>query len=110
MILDVVRSDPRFAIGAVLAAAAGIGIALVDSRPGFDDTGVTVFALLIAAAVTAAVAGRRPWLMALLVGGFVPLVEIVGQGTDAAPLVALLFAGVGAFVGSMLGQVFEQSR
>jgi len=81
----------------------------MDSSPGWDDTGITVGALLIASAVTAALAGQRPWLVALLVGGFVPLLEIP-RGAGGASLVALLFAGVGAFVGSMLGRVFEQNH
>ena len=110
MTLALTGIDRRLALGLAVALAAGIGIALMDSSPGFDDTGVTVFVLLIASAVSAALAGRRPWLVALLVGGFTPLVEIVGQGAGGASLVALVFAGVGAFVGSMLGQVFEQSR
>jgi hypothetical protein len=101
--------DRRLGLGLLLAAALGIGVALLDSSPGFDDTAVTVFALLIAAAICAAIAGRRPWLVALLVGGFVPLFEIPA-GAGGAPLVALLFAGVGAFVGSMLGRVFEQTH
>jgi len=105
--------DRRLGLGLVLAALAGIGIAVMDSSPGWDDTGITIGSLFLAAAIAAALAGRRPWLVALLVGGFTPLVEIVGQGgrgAGLAALAALVFAGVGAFVGSMLGQVFEQNQ
>ncbi|HEX8026667.1 MAG TPA: hypothetical protein VF484_10715 [Candidatus Limnocylindrales bacterium] len=110
MTLALTAIDRRLGLGILLAAAAGIGIALMDSSPSWDDTGVTVFALLLAAAGCGALAGRRPWLIALLVGGFTPLIEIVGQGHGGAALVTLLFAGVGAFVGSMLGRVFEQNH
>jgi hypothetical protein len=98
--------DRRFAIAAGLALAAGLAIGLVDSSPTWDDTGITVFALLIAGGLTAALGRRRPWLFALLVGGFVPAFEIP-RGAGAGPLFALLFSAVGAGVGTVLGGVFD---
>jgi hypothetical protein len=99
----------RFLVGLIVATIAGVAIALVDSSQGWDDTGVTVFGLFLAAAVSAAIAGGRPWLITLLVGGFVPLVEIPRGGAGAS-LFALLFAAVGAGVGAVLGRVFEANR
>ena len=87
----------------VLAIAAGAGIAFVDSRPGFDDTGVTAAALLAAAALAAALAARRPWLWAVLVGAWVPVLEIPATGSPA-PLVALAFSGVGAAAGYLVAR------
>lgn len=101
--------DRRFGLASVLALAAGLAIGAVDSSPAWDDTGVTVFALLLASGFIAALAGRRPWLIALLVGGFVPLLE-VPRGAGTGPLFALLFAGVGAGVGHVLGNTFDGSR
>jgi len=98
--------DRRFAVAVGLALAAGLAIALVDSSPRWDDTGITVFALLIAGGLTAALGRRRPWLFALLVGGFVPVLEIP-RGAGTGPLLALLFAAVGAGAGSVLGNVFD---
>jgi hypothetical protein len=91
------------------AVAAGAAIGFVDSRPSWDDTGITVFALLIAGAVSAALGGRRPWVFALLVGGFVPLLEIPRVG-GSGPLFALLFSSVGAGIGYVLGSTFDGSR
>jgi hypothetical protein len=82
----------------VAAALAGAAIAIVDSRPGWDDTGITVGLLVSAAAAVAAVSGRRPWLWALLVGAWTPAVEI-GTGGSLASLAALGFAAAGAFGG-----------
>ena len=106
--MTLARMDGRLTVALLLAAAAGAAIALVDSSPTRDDTGLTVMALLVAAGVTAAIAGRRPWLVALLVGGFVPLLEIP-RGGGGASLFSLVFAGVGSGVGYMLGQVLEQN-
>jgi len=109
MTLALADVDRRLVVGTAVALAAGLAIGLADSSPGWDDTGVTVFGLFLAAAAGAAVAGRRPWLIALFVGGFVPLLEIP-RGGGSAPLFALLFAGVGAGVGSTLGRVRETGR
>jgi hypothetical protein len=102
--------DRRLMLGAGLALIAGLAIGVVDASPGWDDTGITVFALLVGSAASAAVAGRRPWLIAILVGGFVPLLEIPPGPSGAMALVAFLFAGVGAGVGYLLGRVFEENR
>jgi hypothetical protein len=80
------------------ALAAGIGIGLADSSPGWDSTALTVSSLSIAAALVAWGAGSRPWLWALLVGLPTPVIEI-SQGGSTASLVAVGFAGVGAALG-----------
>ncbi len=82
----------------VLGLAAGIVIALVDSSPGWDSTGITAVALLTSAGLVAGVAGDRPWLWTLLVGLPTPIIEI-GRGDSTGSLLALAFAAVGAGVG-----------
>ena len=91
---------------ALAVAAAGIGLAIgyVDSRPTWDDTGITVSLILLASAVVAWLSGRRPWLWALLVGAWVPIFEISGSG-GAASLIALGVAAVGAVAGYLLRRV-----
>jgi hypothetical protein len=88
----------RLAVTAALTA--GLAIGWVDSRPRWDDTGVTAFALLAAAAATTAVARRRPWLIALAVGLPTPLLERSSGGAWAA----LVFAAVGAGIGWALSR------
>jgi hypothetical protein len=80
------------------AAVVGAAIAFVDSRPGWDDTGITVGLLVLAAGVVAGASGRRPWMWALLVGAWTPAVE-VATGGSAASFAALGFAAVGALGG-----------
>jgi hypothetical protein len=83
---------------ALAAVAAGVTIAALDSPPGWDDTGITVVALVASAATVAFVSGRRPWLWGLLVGLPTPLVEIV-TARNAGSLLALAFAVAGAAAG-----------
>jgi hypothetical protein len=89
------------------AVAAGAAIGYVDSRPGWDDTGITAGLLILAAGTAAAVSGRRPWLWALLVGGGTPLLEIPTGGSPAS-LAALLFAAAGAFAGWLVARGWQR--
>jgi hypothetical protein len=94
----------REVVALVLSIGAGLAIAGLDSRPGWDDTGITAGLLVVAAFASAAISGRRPWLWALLVGGWIPLIEIAGSG-QASALLALLFAAGGALAGYSLARV-----
>jgi hypothetical protein len=84
-----------------LALIIGIAIGWLDSRPGWDDTGVTAGLLVLGAALVAAIDGRRPWLWAILVGAPLPILEASAAPGGVAPLalVALLFATIGATFG-----------
>ena len=105
-------ADRRPALGlrtiaaAATALAGGIGIALVDSRPDFDDTGITAVGLLVAGALAAALDGRRPLLWAVLVRSWIPLLEIPAA-RSSAPLAALVFAGIGAVVGRLAARAVK---
>lgn len=97
------RRDVLLAIAAVLV---GLAVGYVDSRPTWDEVGVTVSLLLLASAMAAGLSGRRPWLWAVLVGAGVPLFEIPGRGGPAS-LVALLVSGIGAAIGYAVARVAE---
>jgi hypothetical protein len=93
---------------AVIALAVGIAIAWVDSRPTWDDTGITAVSLLGAAAIITALSGRRPLVWALLVGAWTPLLKIPASG-NPAPLLALGFAVVGSLIGYGLARLSPRS-
>ena len=67
----------------LLAAALAIGaaIAYVDSRPTWDDTGVTAGTLLLSAAALSYFARRRAWLIALAVGIWIPSLALLRRPT-----------------------------
>ena len=85
--------------GLLAVASTGLGLVVgyLDSRPTWDDTGITVALLLLTAAMAAGLSGRRPWLWALLIGVWVPILEIRGAG-GLASLSALAVSAVGALV------------
>jgi len=87
----------------LVAVGSGIAIAWMDSRPGFDATGVTVVALVVAAGVAVVIARARSLPFAALLGGlvgiWVPILEL-GGSAGGAPLAAPLFSIVGALGGA----------
>ena len=65
-----------------IALAVGLMIALADSSPGWDSTGITAGALVLGGGTTAYVGRTRPWLWTLLVGAPTPIIEIAGSRRD----------------------------
>lgn len=99
----------RSRILAMAAISVGLAIAYVDSRPTWDDAGVTVIALIASSFLISAAAGRRPWLWAILVGGWIPALEF-GIGRNPASFIALVFAFAGAYAGSAVSRLSRGRR
>lgn len=93
----------RDVLAAVVALVGGVAIGIVDSRPSWDDTGITAGVLLIVAGTAAATSGRRPWIWALATGIWIPLFEFPWSNATG-PFAAMIFAGVGATIGWLLGR------
>jgi hypothetical protein len=85
----------------IAALAIGLGIAYVDSRPNWDDTGVTVAAILLVTGSLGAAGPSRPWLWALAVGLWIPALGIALH-RNYGSLLALPFAFAGAYAGMVL--------
>jgi hypothetical protein len=83
----------------VLAPAVGLLIAWVDSRPTWDDTGVTAGTVFLAAAFFAALQPRHPWLWALAVGIWIPLLGLIRSHNNGS-IIALAVALFGAYLGA----------
>jgi hypothetical protein len=84
------------------AVAVGLAIAWVDSRPKWDDTGITAGMLLLTAGVLGLMGPRRPWLWALGIGVWIPLHQLVQaptMGNALGGLVILAFPMAGAYAG-----------
>jgi hypothetical protein len=81
--------------------AIGLSIAFVDSRPRWDDTGVSAAALLLSAMLLGAIGPRRPWAWALAVGVWIPLHSVVSAPSwrSMTMFVVVLIPMVGAYVG-----------
>jgi hypothetical protein len=90
------------------AVAGGIFCAYVDALPKFDDTGILAFAILIFSGLLGLPGARRPGLLALAVGLWIPLRDIPNTGNFGA-LLALLFAAAGAYSGWALNRLIRKT-
>lgn len=81
-----------------VSLAIGAGIGYVDSRPTWDDTGITVAAILISGGILGALGPSRPWLWALVVGSWIPLLGIAIH-RNYGSLVAIPIAFAAAYAG-----------
>jgi hypothetical protein len=83
------------------AVALGLAIAYLDSRPTWDDTGITAFALLVSAGLLAIIAPKRPWMWVLAVGIWIPAHAILRRHSlgSLGMLAVLAFPFAGAYAG-----------
>jgi hypothetical protein len=95
----VLRPDGRLVI--IVAVLVGLAIAYMDSRPRFDDAGITAGLMLISAGLLGLIAPQRPWLWALAIGIWIPAHAIARHHTlgSLAMLIVLLFPLAGAYAG-----------
>lgn len=87
------------------AIALGLAIAWMDSRPHWDDDGITAGCLFLSAGILGLIGPRRPWLWALGIGLWVPLylfIEKPTVGSAFGGCVILAIPMVGAFAGMAL--------
>ena len=83
------------------AIAVGLLIAYFDSRPNWDDTGVTAGVVFLASATFAFLGKNRPWLWAVAVGIWIPMTGIL-ISRNYGSLLALLVALGGAYAGMIV--------
>jgi hypothetical protein len=92
------RKDVMQTILLAVAVLAGLFSAYVDSRPTWDDTGILAGGLLLVSGLLTLLGHRKPWLIALAVGIWIPLHNIY-LSHDFSLLLVLLFPLVGAYGG-----------
>ena len=92
-----------------LAVLAGLAIAWLDSRQGWDDTGVTAGLILLTSGGFAALRPARPWLWAVAIGGWIPLLGIASSGNYGS-LLALAVSFLGAYSGALVVRTIRLFR
>lgn len=89
----------------LVALSLGLAIAWMDSRPHWDDTGITAASLLLSGGLSGLMGPRQPWRWGLAVGVWVPLTLIVrapAVRSVAGGLVILAIPMAGAYAGMAL--------
>jgi hypothetical protein len=80
------------------AVLSGLLFAYVDALPRWDDSGILAGCLLLVGGLLTLLGHRRPWLIALAVGLWIPLHDIY-LTHDYKMVLVLLFPLVGAYAG-----------
>ncbi len=99
------RNSMKQKVLLAIAILVGLFIAYVDSRPTWDDTGITVAMMLFGSGLITLLGYRRPWLVALAIGIWTPLYETYLShnfhfpGVMLLPLFVLLVCLAGAYAG-----------
>ncbi len=85
----------------VIAVCCGAAITYVDSRPNWDDTGITAIAILVTSGVISFLSPYRWWLWAIAVGIWIPLLAII-RAQNFAAILSLVVAFLGAVLGMLI--------
>ncbi len=90
-----------------MGAVVGILLAYVDSLPRWDDAGIIAGSLLLVSFLLTALGYRRPWLMALAIGVWIPLRGII-VSHEMSLLLILIFPFLGAYAGFLVRLAFSR--
>ncbi|MEI7523734.1 MAG: hypothetical protein WCJ95_05370 [Mariniphaga sp.] len=82
-------------------AFSGIALAWIDSRPNWDDTGISVLMILVVSTLFGYFSPQKPWITALAVSGWIPVYGIVTT-QNFGSLLAIIPGFAGAFLGLLL--------
>ena len=92
------RIKRSFLFWFILSGVVGIIIAWIDSRPNWDDTGISVMLILLSALIFGYLASQRPWMVALAISIWIPLFSIL-ISHNYGGLLALVPGFAGAYIG-----------
>lgn len=90
-----------------LGLLAGLFLAYIDALPHWNDTGLLAGLLLLTSGLLALLGYRRPWLLALAVGLWIPLHDVFVL-RDLRIFFVLVIPFVGAYAGWGVHQVFRR--
>ena len=94
---------------ALLSLAVGCLIGYVDSRPTWDDTGITAGSIFLASLLIAAWRPRSAWLSGLLIGVPVFAFNMIAHGALASGI-AIVIALVGSAIGMLIAKAMGTDR
>jgi hypothetical protein len=87
----------------LIALIFGISIAYIDTRPHWDDTGISVLLILSAALFCGFLSSKKTWLIALAIGIWIPAYNILLYHNFGS-LLALVPAFIGAYGGRIINR------
>ncbi len=99
---------PSLLIALIIGILLGLFIAYIDTRPHWNDDGISVLMVLIASFICATISSQKTWLVALSIGIWVPVFNIA-LAHNYGSLLALVPAFIGAYAGLLSRRIFSKS-
>lgn len=84
-----------------IATTIGLFSLFIETSPTWDDTGILVVGIFLTCGLLALIEHQRPWLLALVVGIWIPLYRII-VSSNYETVIALVVAFIGAYAGWLL--------
>ena len=94
-----------FIISITLAIILVVFIAYIDTRPHWNDDGISVLMVLTVSFICGSITFQKTWLIALAVGIWLPLFNII-LANNFGSFIVLLPAFIGAYTGFLSRKVF----
>ena len=91
-----------------IAMGLGLLITYVDTRPNWDDTGLSALAIFLSCGLLGVMGPARPWIWALAVGSWIPVFGIILKHNFGS-LLALLIAFAGAYTGMVFRKIIARA-
>jgi hypothetical protein len=98
----------KFRILFIIAIVLGMMIGFIDSRPHWDDAGITAGMILIVTACLGFVMPKCAWVWAISVGIWIPIWKIFPI-QDYSSIIAIPIAFDGAYIGVLIYKLFFSS-
>ena len=95
---------PGWAAPVLAASALGFALGLVDSRPTWDDTGISAGALVVMCVVFGAIRPVPAWVSAVALAAWIPVLNMARTGNFSS-LMVLPIAVVAAYLGRGLSRL-----
>lgn len=99
--MTITPTGKNFLVFFILAVMAGCIIGWIDSRPNWDDTGITVVLVMLSSVGLGWVFPRYFWLWGFIIGGIIVGLNVVVSNnyqSIAALVIALFGSGIGALI------------
>jgi hypothetical protein len=102
------KVSQSFYIWCMVAVAPGLFVAWIDSRPNWDDSGISAFIIFLIAIIFGFITSQKPWLIALAVSIWIPLFSIISTHNYGS-LLALLPGFIGSYLGYFIRKAIQKS-
>lgn len=97
----------KIGILSFLALLSGIFIAVIDSNPSWDDTGITAFMIFVTTAIMGFISPKMFWMWALLIGIWIPVYGFFWTGNKES-ILALIIGFIGAYSGALSYKIIKK--